>query len=156
MAFLIHRWKFQGEKQLTVVLANLWLSTWENSRHIDLIVPVPLHWRRLWHRGFNQAELLARKIHAIAPDLHNTDIDVKRVTRTRATESQSGLSATGRGDNLNGVFDSKKKCEGMHIAVVDDVMTTGSTAEALSKCLLKAGAKSVEIWCIARTPAPLQ
>lgn len=156
MAFLMHRWKFQGEKQLTAVLADLWLSTWEGCPNIDLIVPVPLHWRRLWHRGFNQAELLARKIQAIAPDLHNTKIDVRLVTRTKATESQSRLGSTGRSNNLNCVFGSRKKCAGKRIAIVDDVMTTGSTAEALSKCLLNAGAASVEIWCIARTPAPSQ
>ena len=154
MAFLMHKWKFKGEKQLTAVLANLWLSAGHNTRHIDLIVPVPLHWRRLWSRGFNQAELLARKIQNLQPHLRNKKIDGQLVIRTRATKSQTDLTADARGGNLNAVFHSRKTCVGMRIAIVDDVMTTGSTAAALSQSLINAGADSVEVWCAARTPSP--
>lgn len=154
MAFLMHKWKFKGEKQLTTVLANLWQSAGYKSQHIDLIVPVPLHWRRLWSRGFNQAELLARKIQALQPDLRKKKIDGRLVIRTRATQSQADLTADARGGNLNAVFHARKTCPGMQIAIVDDVMTTGSTAAALSECLINAGADSVEVWCAARTPAP--
>lgn len=154
MAFLMHKWKFQGEKQLTAVLADLWLSAGHDSQHIDLIVPVPLHWQRLWHRGFNQAELLARRIQSQQPDLRNKRVDGQLVIRTRATQSQADLTAAARGGNLNAVFHSRKACAGKHIAIVDDVMTTGSTAAALSECLITAGAESVEVWCAARTPAP--
>lgn len=156
IAFLVHKWKFQGEKQLTALLANLWSSQRSISQPIDLIIPVPLHWRKLWRRGFNQAELLARNIHSLHPLLHNTKVDVGQVIRTRATESQVGLNASERGDNLSAVFRSRKTCVGMRIAIVDDVMTTGSTVTALSECLLNAGALSVEVWCLARTPAPPQ
>jgi len=154
MAFLIHKWKFQGEMQLTVVLANLWVSANYNAQHIDLIVPVPLHWQKLWSRGFNQAELLARKIQTLQPDLKNKKIDTRMVVRTKATATQTNLAATARGYNLKAAFHSRKTCAGMRIAIVDDVMTTGSTASAMSECLISAGAKSVEVWCAARTPAP--
>ncbi|MFK8048527.1 MAG: ComF family protein [Halioglobus sp.] len=140
--------------QLTVVLANLWLSANYNAQHIDLIVPVPLHWQKLWSRGFNQAELLARKIQTLQPDLKDKKVDTRMVVRTKATATQTNLTATARGYNLNAAFYARKTCAGMHIAIVDDVMTTGSTASAMSECLISAGAESVEVWCAARTPAP--
>jgi len=155
MAFLIHKWKFQGETQITTLLANLFTSAWDsNAEGIDMIVPVPLHWRRLWQRGFNQAESLARKIQSMQTKSQRTKIDSHLLARVEATGPQSTLGITGRIDNLHNAFRARKKCVGLNIALVDDVMTTGSTAAAATKCLIEAGANAVDVWCIARTPSP--
>jgi ComF family protein len=154
MAALMHRWKFHGERYLTPLLAGLWLEQLVEPPIIDVIVPVPLHWWRLCQRGFNQAELLSHEIRHSCPSLHCAEPGHNFVSRRRHTHSQSRLTARGRAQNLTGAFRVRRPCDGLRLAIVDDVMTTGSTAAALAVSLRDAGATSVEVWCIARTPAP--
>lgn len=154
MAFLIHRWKFHGDRRLSAVLAALWLSGKPNPSPVDVLVPVPLHWRRLWSRGFNQSELLCQQLRRGSQALGETTLGTKLVSRNRSTSSQSGLDIEDRNRNLRSAFTVHRPCTGLNIAIVDDVMTTGSTVSALATCLLAGGARSVEVWCIARTPAP--
>ena len=154
MAFLMRRWKFQGERHLTALLAELWLDGGPEYTPVDIIVPVPLHWWRLCQRGFNQSELLSRNLMNRCPSLDRASLAKGLVSRDRATRSQSSLTASNRHRNLHGVFTVHRPCDNQRIAIVDDVMTTGATVTALTNSLMAAGAKSVEGWCVARTPAP--
>jgi ComF family protein len=143
LAYLIHRWKYRREHHLTDLFARLLLRS-QPPPAVDLLVPVPLHWRRRWQRGFNQSELL----------LANTPVDGRMLLRNRATAPQSGMDARQRAGNLQGAFTVRGPCDNLRLAVVDDVLTTGATATAVANALQTAGAVRVEIWCLARTPAP--
>lgn len=111
----------------------------------DLVVPVPLHWRRQAERGFNQAEEIARGLcrhldWRLAPGV---------CQRVRATPAQSALSATARRTNLHAAFAARPLAPGLHVLVIDDVLTTGSTAEAVAGALRRAGAASLDLWTVA-------
>lgn len=153
-AHLIHLWKYRREQRMTALLATLWQQEVAPREDIDVLVPVPLHWRRRWRRGFNQSELLARRLLATAPALSASTLAPWLVKRSRATASQLGMNARQRISNLDGAFTVCRPCDNLRIAIVDDVLTTGATATALASALLAAGAAHVEVWCLARTPAP--
>lgn len=111
----------------------------------ELLVPVPLHARRLAERGYNQALEIARPVAerlglVLAPSL---------ARRVVATAAQTGLSRAARRRNLRGAFVAGG-CAGRRVAIVDDVITTGSTAAALLRALRRAGAAQVEVWAVAR------
>lgn len=113
----------------------------------DFLVPVPLHRRRLASRGYNQALEIARPVAQrlqvrLAPSL---------CERVRPTVEQTGLSAPQRRRNVRGAFLASRACHGARIAVLDDVITTGSTVAALARALREAGAAQVEVWAVART-----
>jgi ComF family protein len=115
----------------------------------ELIAPVPLHWRRQLARGFNQAAFVAG---TLAREL---DIPLVSAAKRRlATPKQQQLDRKKRLRNLRNAFTVPGGLSGRHIAIVDDVITTGATAQALSVALKAAGARRVEIWALARTPAP--
>jgi ComF family protein len=154
MRFLIQRWKFHGERRLTPLLASLWLQSAPTMDAVDVIVPVPLHWWRLVQRGYNQSQLLATQLKRQSRDARQIPLMNRLLVRQRHTQLQSGLSAPERIDNLAQAFHTRQCCSGLSIAVVDDIMTTGSTANSIALKLLNAGARRVEIWCLARTPAP--
>ncbi len=151
LAYLIQLWKFQRRDDLTPLLADLWLRAAAPGPGIDLLVPVPLHWRRLWQRGYNQAQLLATQLDAALPFART---DHRLLRRPRATRAQSAMGARARARNLRGAFTVTRPCDNLRIAVVDDVLTTGATAREAARALKSAGARHVEIWCLARTPAP--
>ncbi len=155
MAFLLHRWKFHGERRLTSVFAYLWLSQLVRSSELpDLIVAVPLHWSKLWRRGFNQSELLSAEIRRQCPVIRDIKLGTRLVQRHRATSAQSGLGAYQRKSNMRGAFTARQRCDNLRVAIVDDVLTTGATAAAVATTLRDAGASYIEIWCMARTPEP--
>lgn len=156
LAQLIQRWKFHGETRLTPLLAALWLQRVGRPEPPDLIVPVPLHWRRLWQRGFNQSELLSRQLRRACEPLATTELAPRALRRKHATLAQSGMSAPQRTANIRGAFTVERPCGNLRVAVIDDVLTTGATASAAAGALLAAGASEVEVWCLARTPAPGQ
>jgi ComF family protein len=112
---------------------------------VDGLVPVPLHWWRHARRGFNQATELCKRIRR-----DNGLPIVAKVTRIRATKTQSGLSAEERRKNLRGAFEISGPLRFRHLLIVDDVMTTGATCGQLSKVLLAAGAEKVSVLTIAR------
>jgi ComF family protein len=119
-----------------------------------LLLPVPLARRRLRERGFNQAGLLARWLSrqlAIA-------CDERLLLRSRETPAQQGLDAKARRRNLRQAFAPLPTgaVAGLHVAVVDDVLTTGATAQAVAQVLHKGGARRVDIYCLARTAKPGQ
>lgn len=154
MSHIIHRWKYGGETRLTDLLATLWLQQPPAVAPVDLIIPVPLHWRRLCRRGFNQAELLCRSLRAKSPGIRCAGFDHRSVRRARATAAQSGMSARARAANIRGAFTACGRYANLRVAIVDDVLTTGATCHTLAGLLLQAGASHVETWCLARTPAP--
>lgn len=121
----------------------------------DYLLPMPLHWRRLWGRGYNQAERLAFSL-SRHPALRPWALRVERrlCHRARATAPQQGLDRTQRHRNLLGAFAASPRVEGLHIAVIDDVVTTGASVEILAQALVDGGARRVDIWCCARTPPP--
>lgn len=120
----------------------------------DLIVPVPLHNRRLIKRRYNQSALLGRALAKISKPVFDPAI----LMRVRPTDSQGGKSAQARRANVKGAFAVKPaaraKIQGASLVLVDDVMTTGATLEACAKVLLAAGAADVNGLCLARVVRP--
>jgi ComF family protein len=113
----------------------------------DVIVPVPLHWRRRWNRGFNQAELLAREV-----SRHRRIPLLNALRRSKATANQAGLTSAGRRRNIAGAFQSRAGVDlhGKRVLLIDDVFTTGATAGACARALKKAGAGTVCLLTLAR------
>ena len=111
LALFIHRWKYAGQQQLSSALARLWLQATGTPPEVDLLVPEPLHWRRLWQRGFNQAALLARHLRHSAPGLRESRLVTRGVRRVRATASQSGMGAQRRQSNLQDAFTVHLPCD---------------------------------------------
>lgn len=118
------------------------------SSRPDLLVPVPLHAARLRSRGYNQALEIARVVSRRLA----IPLEVHLLIRTRATAPQSDLPITGRRMNVKGAFAVRNESllTGKHIALLDDVMTTGNTVHAAARALRKAGAREVEVWVVAR------
>lgn len=154
LSYLIHQWKYQDERRMTPLLASLWHQRVKMQSSIDVLVPVPLHWRKLWQRGFNQSELLCRQLLATSPELNHCRLAHRLVKRRRSTAAQSSMTALKRAHNLRGAFTVSEPCDNLRIAIVDDVFTTGATASAVADALAAAGAAYIEVWCLARTPAP--
>ena len=154
---LIAAFKFHAALDLAPVLADAIVAAVEAMPpHAppDLIVPVPLAPLRLRDRGYNQAWLLARRV---ARRL-GCAADVGLVLRWRETAHQPALPPEQRAGNVRGAFalEPRRRAEvqGRSIAVVDDVMTTGSTANEIARTLKQAGAARVAVWTVARTPRP--
>jgi ComF family protein len=128
----------------------------ELLKDADALVPVPLHWRRLWSRRFNQSAALAGAIAQTTdvPVLHDT------LRRVRATPQQVGLSKTERADNVQGAFkvppSQKAEVAGRRLVLVDDVLTSGATVDTCARALLRAGAKHVDVLVFARVVAPMR
>jgi ComF family protein len=118
----------------------------------DVLVPVPLATKRLRQRGFNQAAMLARWLGS------SLDIpcDERLLLRVQDTSAQQELKADARKKNLRNAFALAPDApiKGRHLALVDDVLTTGATAQALARLLMDAGAARVDVYCLARTPKP--
>lgn len=112
----------------------------------DFIVPVPLHPQRLRERGFNQAAEIARPVSKAL----RIPLRTRWCTRVRATPPQSGLEGKARRRNVRGAFAADARVAGLHVAVVDDVYTTGGTIAAVATALRRAGAVRVDAWCVAR------
>ncbi|MDJ0926339.1 MAG: ComF family protein [Gammaproteobacteria bacterium] len=112
----------------------------------DLLVPVPLHPNRFHSRGFNQSIEIAR------PVARRLGIKLARnaCIRQRDTPAQSTLSGRLRRTNPRNAFVARAVVSGRHVAIVDDVITTGSTASAVAVALRAAGAEAVSVWCVAR------
>lgn len=114
----------------------------------DLVIPVPLHRRRLAERGYNQAAELARPL---ARRLH-IELALNVVERRWATAEQSTLNALQRRRNVKDAFTVTTALAGCRVAIVDDVMTTGATVTELARSLVSAGAACIEVWLCARAP----
>lgn len=134
---------YKNARLLGMLLAEYIKQTAERP---DLILPVPLHKARYRQRGFNQALEIAR---TVSKELQ-IPLDVTSCRRYRDTPHQTHLSAKKRRKNLKNAFSIIKPIHARHIAIVDDVMTTGSTAHELAYVLKKTGASRVDVWVCAR------
>ena len=138
--------KHGARKDGVGVFANWMVAAAAFPHEADCVIPVPLHWTRLWARGYNQAGWLAQ---AIAWRIHKPYAPLA-VLRKRRTPSQNGLSSVGRTRNVEGAFAVAQDVTGKRILLVDDVYTTGATLNACAKVLMKAGAASVDGVAMAR------
>ena len=114
----------------------------------ELIIPVPLHRARLRERGYNQALEIARPVARAL----GVPLDFRSLVRVRATAPQTGMTVKARRKNLRGAFEVRNEAavRNLRVALVDDVMTTGSTVQAAAQSLRASGASAVYIWIIAR------
>jgi ComF family protein len=143
---LIHLFKFEKIHTLARPLGNFLARVLPREERFDAIVPMPLHWRRRWERGFNQSELLAREIG------RRWNVPVKQLARrVKATVPQAGLTNAKRRANVGGAFKSRTNVTGARVLLVDDVLTTGATAAACARALKRAGVKHVALLAVART-----
>ena len=143
--------KFGHGRMLGRALALLVAASIEHAREqgagIDLLVPVPLHRRRLVARGYNQATEIARTLSAALA----LTLVPAAAARTESRAPQSRLRARERRANVEHAFEVRAQLAGRRVAIVDDVITTGATVNALAAELRRAGAVHVEAWAVART-----
>jgi ComF family protein len=153
---LIADFKFQGQVQLAAPLSRLLMQAVQRDAEAlpQWVVPVPLAPQRLAERGFNQAWELARRV---AHDL-GCKANARLLDRPLLTAHQAELSRAQRLKNLRGAFvpgtSRRVSLQGRHVALVDDVMTSGATLREAAAALRRAGATRVDVWVLARTPAP--
>jgi ComF family protein len=148
---LVHALKYGDRLELAPPMSG-WMARAgrELLSNADALVPVPLHWRRLWMRRFNQSALLAKGV-AIASGIPLNDTALRRI---KPTAQQVGLSRNERAQNVQGAFgvppDERPAIRGKRLVLVDDVLTSGATAEACARALLRAGALAVDVLVFAR------
>ncbi|WP_416209909.1 ComF family protein [Legionella sp. PATHC035] len=148
---LLHQFKYHEGLYLGSFLSHLMVNSLPNLENLpQCFIPVPMHPQRIKARGFNQAavlvRLLARKL--------GVPYDITSCQKIRNTEPQASLDGEQRQKNLRHAFKSKK-LPWQHVAIIDDLLTTGSTANELAFTLKKSGVKKVDIWCCARTVGKL-
>ncbi len=148
IASAIHHFKFLGLRRLSVPLAEF--LSFYNTEGIDSVIPVPLSPKSLKKRGFNQSLLLSRQLSITKKIPLCMDV----LHKVFETPTQVGLSAKERAVNVKGAFACRGRVTANNVLLVDDVMTTGATANACSVQLLKAGAKSVQVLTLARAAMP--
>jgi len=154
---LIGRFKFRQQPELAGLLADALATAMQRQParpQPHWVLPVPLSPNRLAERGYNQAWELARRL----ADRQGLRARAGWLQRLRDTPHQVGLSRQARAANLHGAMwvppEGRRGVAGCELALVDDVMTTGVTATAATRALLAAGAAGVQVWVLARTPAP--
>ncbi|HEY0287266.1 MAG TPA: ComF family protein [Pseudomonas sp.] len=154
---LVTRFKHQGKWPMGRLLAELFAQFLqyrfnEGLARPDILLPVPLGTKRLRQRGYNQAAMLAGWLGASL----QLAVNERLLKRIKQTPAQQGLDAKSRKRNLLGAFelDAGAEVRGKHIALIDDVLTTGSTADVIARMLRQAGARQVDVYCLARTPKP--
>ncbi|MGB9698174.1 MAG: double zinc ribbon domain-containing protein [Thermodesulfobacteriota bacterium] len=151
MAELITRFKYQGATYLAHPLGML-LADYKDADfsfgNIDLLVPVPLHPRRLRERGFNQSLLLARVVSRV----HKIPLQFNLLERIRYTQPQTQLSGSEREKNMRGAFRVRKNnlLSRNNILLIDDVFTSGATVGECARALKEAGARQVQVLTLAR------
>lgn len=149
---MVQKLKYNGRllylKPLSVHLLNELDRHYADTPWPEALLPVPMHWWKLRKRSFNQAQLIAKILSK------ETGISLLSgyVQKLRTGSSQSRLAAKLRERNIRHSYRVKKTIALRHIAIVDDVMTTGATIDELCRVLKKDGVETIDVWCIARTP----
>lgn len=149
---LIHDLKYHGKEDVGVWLGRITAEEFAAEgffEGIDMIVPVPITWRRRWKRGYNQSTAIARGV----AEVTGLPVNAKALKRTHFSTSQTQLSTTERMTNVENSFRIRndKDLEGKHILIIDDIVTTGATASACDKELEKAGAEKISVMSIGCT-----
>src|SRR5688572_8301898 len=148
---LVHSLKYQDRTDLAPAMGR-WMARagQELLAEADVLVPVPLHWRRGWSRRYNQSGALARVI----SQQTGVKLATEALRRIRATEQQIGLSRPQRASNVQGAFkvaaDRMADIQGRRVILIDDVLTSGATADACARALLRAKAAQVDVLVFAR------
>jgi ComF family protein len=154
---LVHALKYGDRLDLAPMMGR-WLghAGRELLADADALVPVPLHWRRNWARRFNQSAMLAAAISATS----GVPIAAGALKRVKSTVQQVGLSRSERAANVQGAFrvppERKSAVVGRRLVLVDDVLTSGATAEGCARALLRAGAANVDVLVFARVADPVR
>ena len=154
---LVHALKYGDRIDLAPIMGR-WMARAgrELLEDADAMIPVPLHWRRLWARRFNQSALLAQAI-SRETGVAVSDTALRRV---KATAQQVGLTQSERAQNVQGAFrvptNRKAEVAGRRIVLVDDVLTSGATSDACARALLRAGARNVDLVVFARVVDAVQ
>jgi ComF family protein len=154
---LVHALKYGDRLDLAPMMGR-WVSHAgrELLAEADALVPVPLHWRRLWARRFNQSAMLAAAISAES----GVPIAAGILKRVKPTAQQVGLSRSERAANVQGAFrvppEAKGAVVGRRLVLVDDVLTSGATVDGCARALLRAGAANVDVLIFARVAEPVR
>lgn len=150
---LLHQFKFSSQTALAAMLSRLILLNYlRYRRHYlwqkpDIVVAVPLHPKRYQQRGFNQSDLLARPLARWLACQYGSNA----IRCTKLTTTQHTLDRASRQRNLGQVYDVTASLSGKHIALIDDVVTTGATAREIVRLLQQQQVASVQVWCLCRT-----
>ena len=147
---LIPRLKYHGQLSIVPALASHLGEAVAAQSRPDWLIPMPLHPARIRERGFNHATEIAR---VVARQL-DLPLDTARCRRIRDTPPQMGLKHDARRRNVRGAFACEGDVAGSHIALIDDVMTTGTSLDELAATLKRAGAQEVSCWVVARALKP--
>ena len=148
---LVHALKYQDRTDLAPAMGR-WMARAgrELLDEADVLVPVPLHWRRAWGRRYNQSGALAR----IIARQSGVSVATEALRRVRPTQQQIGLSRSQRASNVQGAFKvaeaRRTEIQGRRVVLVDDVLTSGATSDACARALLRAKAASVDVLVFAR------
>ncbi len=148
---LVHALKYHDRADLAPTMGR-WMARagGELLRSADMLIPVPLHWRRAWRRRYNQSGALAGAIARHSGVKLRADL----LLRVRATEQQVGLSRPQRASNVQGAFevsrDRRSEMNGARVVLVDDVLTSGATVDACARAMLRAKAAQVDVPVFAR------
>ncbi len=148
---LVHALKYQDRTDLAPAMGR-WMARAGRELLVeaDLLVPVPLHWKRGWSRRYNQSGALARVIERQS----GVKLATETLRRVRSTQQQIGLTRTERAGNVQGAFkvtpDRKADIAGRRVILVDDVLTSGATVDACARALLRAKAAQVDVLVFAR------
>ena len=148
---LVHALKYQDRTDLAPTMGR-WMARAgdELLADADALIPVPLHWRRAWHRRYNQSGALA----TVIAGQSGVKLKVDLLQRARATEQQVGLSRAQRASNVQGAFrvpaERQNELSGMKVVLVDDVLTSGATVDACARALLRGKAAQVDVLVFAR------
>ena len=147
---LIHQLKYKGVKEIGPELGRIYASTLKSSGFlddIDIIIPIPLHPSKKRQRGFNQSDLISQGI----SDVSGIRVDTKLLVRKTVTKTQTRKSRFDRWTNVQDIFrvTDEKRLKDLHILLVDDVITTGSTIEACANEILKAENTKVTVAALA-------
>lgn len=144
---------FARGKSLAFLLIDFLRDAYKDEIFPDAVIPAPMYWRRRFLRGFNQSEILARDI----TKAFSLPLLTQTCIRHHHQQSQKDSNRQSRQFNLKNAFSINPKkrhlIAGKHLALLDDVVTTGATASELSRLLMSNGAASVVIWALARTPS---
>ena len=148
---LVHALKYQDRTDLAPAMGRRMARAGrELLADADLLIPVPLHWRRAWHRRYNQSGALARVVERRS----GVKLDGNLLRRVRATEQQVGLPRQQRASNVQGAFevsaDRRSGIEGRRVVLIDAVLTSGATVDACARALLRAKAAQVDVLVFAR------
>lgn len=150
LEWMLRQFKFNAQLMYLPLFAELWLDYLRRQSAQDplpeALLPMPLHPARLRQRGFNQSLLLASYLSKALQVPLNTQ-DCRRI---RDTPHQTGMSAQQRRRNIRGAFQFVNKADYRHLAIVDDVVTTGSSVSELTRQLKRAGVARVDVWSLAR------